>query len=274
MEVLEALAGVDAEFFGEFAADRLVHVECLGGPVLAVQRGHEQLGRVLPVRVRVEHAAQVGHDGDAGGEREFEFGARLLGGGALLVPAARPCGDDASAEPSQGGAPPQVEGLPEARERRLGFGGGLLLAGDADHALEAERVELLGAEPQPVAVADGLEFGGAAGREEPAGAGDGVLDLPPRGGGRDLLPDRVHELRERHHMPGFQEQHGEQPGEDPPGQRHGAALPGQLQGPEDAEVHGPPPPGESRCGRHCAGTNPVYGQNMINWERSQRVSAE
>lgn len=182
---------VDAEPVGEGAPRLLVHLQGVGLAPRRVQGAHQLAAQALAQRVRGGEGLQFGDR--RGGEPGGDLGVDpVLHGGEpqFLQPRDGRVGEVGVGDVGEGGAAPQRERRAQAVRPRAGV---LLGAGGGDAALERDRVDLAGVDPEPVArraVLDHVPPGDAA---QP---GHQRLERVPAG--RGALPQIVQQPLGRH----------------------------------------------------------------------------
>jgi hypothetical protein len=236
LQPLQRRGRVDAQLLGQHRAGLLVDAQRVRLPPGAVQRQHQLPAPPLPPRLGGHQRLQLADQLCVAAGGEPELGQLLDRGPPQLLQAGglglRP---GLVGELRQRRPPPQPQRLPE-QPRRLGRVRRRDPMGRGDQPLEPGRVDPLGVHLQPVA--------GGPGGQQPRGlperpaegrhpALQGVRRLP----WRTVAPQVVDQAVGRHHLPGVQQQVGQQ----------GALLGARdhdrsravvdLQWPQDPELH-------------------------------------
>jgi hypothetical protein len=163
LELAQLRARLKAQVLAHAAARVAVGLERLGLPAAAVQREHELSSKALAERVLADEPIEFAGDLPVAPERQVGVHALLEGDEAQLVeprdllPCKRLVG-----EVRQRRAPPQRQPLAQPARRAIGLARGECVLADADRSLEAVHVEILGAEPQQIAVGPRHEHVGVA----------------------------------------------------------------------------------------------------------------
>jgi hypothetical protein len=206
MDGAELLGGIDAQLVRQPAAEALVGDERVRRSPRGRQRAHQLSVQPLTERVRGGQLVQLGDQGVARPGRQLGVDA-VLGGAEtqLLEP-----GDGRGREARVGGVgerrtSPQREPLAQQLARGQRVLGKPLAAGQR-HPLEADRVDRLGLQREPVAGAVRLDHVG----KQPAEPRDERLEGIGGRAGRIAVPDRVDELAGEHHPVGVQREPDQQ----------------------------------------------------------------
>ena len=245
LELAQRVARLDAVLLGEMTARVLRDRQRIDLTRASVERHHELRGNTFPTRITRERGFELSHElgVTARGELHVDVlldrrsAQRSKSGSVRVSP-------HLTGELLEGVAMPLVEGTPV---RRVGIGeppGGRRRPSFAEAAFEFDRVELVGADVEPIAGCRRHEPLGArrrrVGVERPAELAHVYLQRVRRTLGR-VGPQPVDERRRRHVTVGVQEQQGEQLARFCARERDRAVLVLDRQRSEDPEAHSPPP---------------------------------
>jgi hypothetical protein len=196
LQLAQALSRLDPELLDELAPGVLVGLERVGLAVASVQREHQLRAQALPVGVLGDQRLELPHDLGVTAERELRLDqlfhrrhAQILETRDLRLR------ERLIREIGEHRASPQAERPVERFERLRGASGCKLGATLVEHALEAVRIHLLGADFEAVAVGtrdhDVVATVARPARESLAQARDVDLKRLCGGGGRLLAPQFV-----------------------------------------------------------------------------------
>ncbi len=236
LEVAQFAAGFEPELLREVAAGGPEGFQGLGLPAGPVEGLDELTVQLLPQGVLAGEPLEFPHEPVVVAEFEFEPGAELHGGQALLVELPGRVGERAAVESGEAVALPERDRGSQEPNRLLAVAALAERAGALHQTRKEGGVDVAGPGVEHVPGRSGRE-GDLAVRadEQLPQPGDADLHLRPGGLRRIVLPDEVDQLAGAHDPVGLQEERGE----DhllPAGrhaQRPGGAL--HLERPEDPE---------------------------------------
>jgi hypothetical protein len=170
-----------------------------------VQRDHELPDQAFPERVRGDQLGELSHQLPLPAKAQLQVEALFGDGEPLLLQPHRGRLDRPASQAQHGGSAPQPQRGPELGGRCGGFVPPGQVAGLGHEVREDLRVQLSRARQDLVTATGrddrGLRCSGAG--QGPAQGGDVVLDLAPGGRWGSVVPDRVHQVLQRHHLAGI-----------------------------------------------------------------------
>ena len=229
--------GVGAQLVPQCPADPVVPGESGGRAAHGVERADQRRGGRLVERVIL---GQLGQPGDRRGRvagADLGLGPRHDRGRVFLAQRAADAFDPVTAQTGQWLALPEVE----ARAQHVPVA-------STHRAAEAEQVDLVGADVQPIGTGFPREprttrFSGFEGTADP---GDVSLQRPAGLLRREVAPHPVHQRVDVDSATGFEQQHRQHRLLARLADRGGAPGDGQPNRPQDMELHVKTPAGETR----------------------------
>ena len=239
LQPLQGRARLDPELVDERVACLPVGAEGLGLPAAAVEGEHPLPVELLHQGVFGDELLELADHAVVAAERELAVDPVHHGGEAqLLEPLDVGARVRLEAEAGEDAAAPERERLLERPRRLLDRARCGLGTGRGDHALEPERVELVGRQLEQIAVRAGRNRAPVAG-ECLAQLGDVHLNRLHGRGRRPLPPELVDEPVARDDLVRAEEQHGEERLLLGGAERHGQSVVEHVQRTEDAVVDPP-----------------------------------